>query len=163
MLENRNKDLTYLHKGADYLSRALRENLRVLSVDSQEKSTQFISENNVVISCNYNHKDDKLVFTNFVFETVDDFVSDKKIDNEIKGTISSFVNSLHEDRYDKADVSFDDLISLFETRSTLDSERARVEKTASVFGDQTRIMESKEFHKLQEVKPLFTNFLREPR
>ena len=51
--ENRNKDLTNIHKAADYLSRSLRENLKVFSVDSANGRVTFLSEAEVAIHCDY--------------------------------------------------------------------------------------------------------------
>ena len=118
LLEKRNRDLTNLHKAADYLSRSLRENLRIFTVDSANKSVQFISEKNSMVSCNYEVKDAKLLLTNFDIQSVEDFVSPERVEETISNSIDSFIGSLREDRYDKADVSFDDLIALFEDRNT---------------------------------------------
>jgi len=161
MLEHRNKDLTNLHKGADYLSRSLRENLRVYSVDSIEKSVMFLSEKNTIISCNYEQNKDKLYFTNIVIESVEDYVSPEKMDNNINSTIDSFVVSLRKDQYDKVDVTFDDIISLFEDRAKIESNKEKIETLLDSFRGKTDIVDSESFLKLQEVKPMVVNFLKE--
>ena len=56
LLENRNKNLTNLHKAADYLSRGLRENFKVFNVNSKESTVQFLSENENIITCSYKTK-----------------------------------------------------------------------------------------------------------
>jgi len=161
LLEKRNRDLTNLHKAADYLSRSLRENLRIFSVDSANKSVQFISEKNSMVSCNYEVKDAKLLLTNFDIQSVEDFVSPERVEETISNSIDSFIGSLREDRYDKADVSFDDLIALFEDRNTTKGLKTKIEKFVGPMIGKTEIVESKEFKKLEEIKPLVINFLRE--
>jgi len=135
--------------------------LRVFSVDSVNKTAEFLSEKNSVISCAYEVKDSKLLLRDFSIQSVDEFVSADKVEGTIKEAIDSFVDSLRENRYDKADVSFDDLIGLFESRNTMKGLETKIEKSLDPMTGKTEIMESKEFQKLEEIKPLVTNFLRE--
>jgi hypothetical protein len=161
LLEKRNKDLTNLHKAADYLSRSLRENLQIFSVDSSDKKVHFLSERNSMISCNYEVRDSKLALKNFGIESVDDFISTSKVDDHIKESIDSFIGSLQEDRFDKADTSFEDIIGLFEQRNGAKGLQVKVEKCLDPIAGKTEILDSREFKKLEEVKPLVVNFLRD--
>ena len=152
LLENRNKNLTNLHKAADYISRCLRENYKVFSVESTENKVQFLSENNNLITCNYGVKDTTLNLTNLEMDTVDNYLSVDRVDGVVAEGISSFVNDLRENRFDKADTSFSDVLNLFESRNNLDTLRYKFEKHQDSFTTNTSINETSEFKKMQEAK-----------
>ena len=88
LLENRNKNLTNLHKVADYLSRSLRENFKVFTVESQKEEVQFLSENNNLISCSYKVKDSTIVLENLKIDTVDEYLSADRIDKLLEGYLN---------------------------------------------------------------------------
>jgi hypothetical protein len=163
LLENRNKNLTNLHKVADYLSRSLRENFKVFTVESQKEEVQFLSENNNLISCSYKVKDSTIVLENLKIDTVDEYLSADRIDNIVSEGISDFVSDLRENRFDKADTSFTDVLNLFEDRNDLDSLRYRFEKHSDSFNKNTQIVESGEFRKAQEAKEAIKAFISENR
>ena len=89
LLENRNKNLTNLHKVADYLSRSLRENFKVFTVDSMGEEVQFLSENSNLITCNYKVKDSVIVLQNLSTDTADNYLSAERIDNIVSEGISN--------------------------------------------------------------------------
>ena len=163
LLENRNKNLTNLHKAADYLSRSLRENFKVFTVDSKEGTVQFLSENNNIITSTYSIKDSAIVLENIATDTVDNYLSPGRIDGIVSTGISSFISDLRENRFDKADTSFTDVLNLFEDRNDLDSLRYKFEKHAGSFDINTCIVESGEFRKIQEAKEALKTFISENR
>ena len=89
LLENRNKNLTNLHKTADYLSRSLRENFKVFTVDSKEGKVQFLSENQNIITCSYSEKGSDMVLENIETDTVENYLSADRID----GIVVTFVTT----------------------------------------------------------------------
>ena len=159
--ENRNKDLTNIHKAADYLSRSLRENLKVFSVDSANGRVTFLSEAEVAIHCDYEISKGSAHLSNFDIEPIAVMLSEKKVSDKIEGSISEFVSSLRENRYDVADTSFDDVIGLFETRSNLKDLNSRVGKHMASFDDKTKIIESEEFSKLEQIKDIMVSYISE--
>jgi len=163
LLENRNKNLTNLHKAADYLSRSLRENFKVFTVNSQEGTVQFLSENNNIITGAYSIKDSAIILENLETDTVDNYLSPERIDGIVSTGISSFITDLREDRFDKADTSFTDILNLFEDRNDLDTLRYKFEKHSNSFEKNTTIIESGEFRKLQEAKEALKTFISENR
>ena len=163
LLENRNKNLTNLHKAADYLSRSLRENFKVFNVDSKEKEVQFLSENQNIITCNYNVKGSVIMLENLKTDTVDTYLSVGRIDGIVSEGISNFVSDLRESRFDKADTSFTDVLNLFESRNELDSLRFKFNKHSNSFSKNTTIVESGEFRKIQEAKEALKAFILENR
>ena len=159
--ENRNKDLTHIHKAADYLSRSLRENLKVFSVDSRNGRVTFLSEAEVAIHCDYEITKGAAHLSNFNIEPVAVMLSEKKISDKVEDSISEFVSSLRENRYDVADTSFDDVINLFEDRSNLTSLRDRIGKHMASFDEKTQIIESEEFSKLEQIKDILISYISE--
>tara|TARA_R110000744_G_scaffold24384_4_gene61180 strand:+ start:470 stop:2140 length:1671 start_codon:yes stop_codon:yes gene_type:complete len=163
LLENRNKNLTNLHKAADYLSRSLRENFKVFTVDSQAGKVQFLSENENLITCNYIVKDSAVILENLTTDTVSEYLSIKRIDGIVSEGISSFVSDLRDNRFEKADTSFTDVLNLFEDRNDLDSLRYKFEKHSNAFAKNTSIVESGEFRKVLEAKDALKSFISENR
>ena len=161
LLENRDKHLTNLHKAADYLSRTLRENFKVFTVESSENKVQFLSENNNLVTCNYKVSDTKINLSNLEIDTVDNYLSIERIDGVVVEGISAFVNDLRENRFDKADTSFGDVLGLFEDRNNLDTLRYKFEKHQSSFSKNTSIVETAEFKKLEEASENLKAFITE--
>ena len=159
--ENRNKDLTNIHKAADYLSRSLRENLKVFSVDSANGKVTFLSEKNTALHCDYDIQKGSAHLTNFLIESLEEFLSEDKITNKVTESISDFVESLRKNRYDTADTSFDDVIHLFEERSNLSSLERKVGRQMDSFGDKTKILDSSEYAKLVDIKEILVSFISE--
>ena len=163
LLENRNKNLTNLHKVADYLSRSLRENFKVFTVDSMGEEVQFLSENSNLITCNYKVKDSVIVLENLSTDTADNYLSAERIDNIVSEGISNFVSDLRENKFNEADTSFSDIFNLFEDRNNIDSLRYKFEKHSTSFSDNTNILDSGEFRKLREAKEALKSFITENR
>ena len=163
LLENRNKNLTNLHKAADYLSRSLRENFKVFTVDSQAGTVQFLSENNNLITGKYRIKDSAIVLEGLSTDTVDNYLSPERIDGVVADGISNFISDLRENRFDKADTSFTDVLNLFEDRNDLDTLRYKFEKHVNTFDSNTSIIDSGEFRKIQEAKDALKSFISENR
>jgi len=163
LLENRNKNLTNLHKTADYLSRSLRENFKVFTVDSQEGRVQFLSENENLITCDYTIKDATIVLENLKTDTVGNYLSAERIDGVVSEGISNFISDLRDSRFDKADTSFTDVLNMFESRNDLDTLRYKFEKHTSSFEKNTNIVDSGEFRKIQEAKEALKTFISENR
>ena len=163
LLENRNKNLTNLHKAADYLSRSLRENFKVFTVDSQAGTVQFLSENNNLITGKYRIKDSAIVLEGLSTDTVDNYLSPERIDGVVADGISNFISDLRENRFDKADTSFTDVLNLFEDRNDLDTLRYKFEKHVNTFDSNTNIIDSGEFRKIQEAKDALKSFISENR
>ena len=163
LLENRNKNLTNLHKAADYLSRSLRENFKVFTVDSQEGEIQFLSENENLITCKYNVKGSTIVLENLKVDTVENYVSSERVDGIVAEGITNFISDIRESRFDKADTSFTDVLNLFESRNDIESLRYKFEKHSNSFSKNTTIVESSEFRKVQEAKEALKSFISENR
>ena len=114
IFEHRNSNLTNLHKAADYLSRSLRENLEIFSVDTNNSEIKFVSESAKMITCKFEQEADKITLDSFMVENVEDILNPENADDKVSTGISSFIGSLREDRYDRADVNFDSVLWLFE-------------------------------------------------
>ena len=160
-LNRRNKELTNLHKVADYLSRSLRENLRIFSVDSAKGGVSFLSEKGNIISCDHEITDKDVTLSNFVIESSEEFISGEKVDNKVAQGVEDFLASIKSDRFDQADVSFNDVLNLFEDRSKLDSLKYKLAKQQDSFGKNNIVVESSEYKKLHETKSVLVSFINE--
>ena len=161
LLENRNKNLTNLHKAADYLSRSLRENFKVFTVDSRDGMIQFLSENENIITCNYTLKGSAILLENLKVDTVDNYLSASRIDGIVSEGITNFISDIRGSRFDKADTSFTDVLNLFESRNNMDTLRYKFQKHSNSFSKNTTILESTEYRKLQEAKEALKSFITE--
>jgi hypothetical protein len=161
IFNNRNKNFARLSEAGDYLGRRLRENLVIYEIDDTQQQVTFVSESNHLISCNYNDTKGKLSFDNFSVTDLDAITSDEAIDMQVESKISEFVNSLHEDRFDKAETNFDDVIASFSMRAKIEESRKKLNKRINRFSENYNINNTKAYRKFQESLPLFEKFLKE--
>ena len=113
LFNNRNKNFARLSEAGDYLGRRLRENLVIYEIDDANNTVTFVTESNNLISCDYQETKGKLSFDNFSVSDLEAITSDEAIDLQVENKISEFVNSLHENRFYKAETSFDDVVGAF--------------------------------------------------
>jgi hypothetical protein len=92
---------------------------------------------------------------------LDAITSDEAIDMQVESKISEFVNSLHEDRFDKAETTFDDVIASFSMRAKIEESRKKLNKRINRFSENYNINNTKAYRKFQESLPLFEKFLKE--
>tara|TARA_R100001510_G_scaffold10584_1_gene8149 strand:- start:632 stop:2032 length:1401 start_codon:yes stop_codon:yes gene_type:complete len=66
-----------------------------------------------------------------------------------------------ESDYNKADGSFDSILSMYETQLSYSRIKKRLEEKVERFGDQGRIVSCQEFKRVNEIRDQLTNFLAE--
>jgi len=158
LFNNRNKNFVRLSEAGDYLSRSLRENLAVYEIDDANKKVTYITEGNILISCDYKEIKGKLTFENFVTENLDRIISDDHVDSLVGTSVQKFVTSIARNRFDKAEASFDSVLDAFSMRAKIEESRKKLHKRSERFGDVYNIKETKSYKKFKEALPLLKHF-----
>ena len=160
LFEERDKTISLLVKLGDCLSRSLRENITLFSIDSNNAQVTYLTESNKVISGNYK-LDSDVKLNNIKVQDSSVFEDGKEFDGYVNEKIHTFVESIHYGEYASVDDSFSDILSLWENRLKLGSvQRKLYEKSTRLEAVET-IIESDQFSKLVEIKPQITEFLSE--
>jgi len=161
LFTNRNKSFARLCEAGDYLGRRLRENLTIYDIDDSTSKVTYISEKNNLISCTYKETKGKLTLESFEVEDIDSITSDEAIDSKVSSSVQQFLESIHKDRYDSAEFSFDGILKSFVMRAKIDESRKKLHKRLERFNDSYNITETKAYRKFEESLPMFTKFLEE--
>ena len=162
MLELRNQELTDLNRSADFLGRTIRENLELQSMDSANSQAKIITESGDLLSCSYStDPEGNVSFTNFNVEDVEKITSDDYVEGVVNENIHRFIRDIRGDQYNRADVSFSDIIESFETRNRITKTREKFQTIQERFSDGMNVVNTPQWQKLNEVSVLFTQYLGE--
>ena len=161
LFNNRNKNFARLNEAGDYLGRRLRENLVIYDIDDSNNRVTYVTESSNLISCHYKETNSKLTLENFNIAGLGEIMSDDAVDSQVKGNIHEFVTGLVNDRYDKAESSFDAIVESFTMRAKIEESRKKLNKKIARFGDAYNITETKSFSKFEEISPMLEKFLKE--
>ena len=158
LIENRGKEFSSLLKLADCLARSLRENVELFHVENGRVT--FITESGGVITGNYQLKP-TLKLSSIQVDDFSVLENEEAFDKVTQKRVGSLLTDLLESDYSSAENSFDEILSLFETRLSFDRIKTRLAEKAERFGEQNRIVTSPEFTKVAEVKDKLVAFLKE--
>ena len=158
VLHNRDNKLSLLIKLGDCLGRSLRENVELFSVD--DNNTTYLTESNKLIKGKYSITKD-VVLENIKIATADIFEDAKKYDNFIGNKVGDFVKNLYENSYPQAELSFSNLLSLWEDRLKFDKMKAKIREAKEKFGPSTNIINTPEFTRLLEATKNIAEYLKE--
>ena len=158
LIENRGKEFSNLLKIGDYLARTLRENVELFYVD--EGKATYITENGSVISGDYSHKP-TLKLTNIVVEDSSVLEDQSTFEEVADKKVSLLLADLLENDYSTAENTFDNILSLYETKLTFNRVKERLQEKTARFGDSTKIMSSSQFKRTAEIKDHIVKFLKE--
>ena len=162
LFENRNTTVTNLLKLGDCLGRSLRENIELFSIDSENQKVAYLSQSGRVISAQYDCKED-LSITEISIQNADIFSDNEVFDSFVDGKVTGFVGDLNEDRFEAADNSFNEILSLWENRLKFENVKKKLDEKAVVFGESQQIVDTEEFQRFLEIMPQVTDFLQENR
>lgn len=160
LFEERDKTISLLVKLGDCLSRSLRENVTLFSIDSNNSQVTYLSESNKVISGDFKIDEDVKI-NKIKVQDSSIFEDGQEYDSFVNEKIHSFVEGIHYGEYSSADNSFDDILSLWENRLKLGSVQRRLYEKTTRLESLENILESAEFQKLVEISPQLTEFLSE--
>ena len=158
LIENRGKEFSNLIKIGDYLARTLRENVELFSVE--DGVATYLTENGSVISGNYNFKP-TLKLSKIVVEDAEVLENKKAFEEATDKKVMTVLSNLLEDDYQSAEGSFDKILSMYETKLTYERIKSRLEEKTERFGESTKIVSSKEFSRVSEIKDQLVEFLKE--
>jgi len=158
LIENRGKEFSNLIKIGDYLARTLRENVELFSVE--DGVATYLTENGSVISGKYTLKP-TLKLSKIVVEDSSILENKKAFEEATDKRVMSVLSNLIEDDYQSAEGSFDKILSMYETKLTYERIKNRLEEKTQRFGESTKIVSSKEFQRVNEIKDQLVTFLKE--
>jgi hypothetical protein len=160
IFEERNKKITHLVKLGDCIGRSIRENVSLFSVDSNTSEVAYLTKSGKVISGNF-LIDENISLKNIKIQDSSIFNDEKKFDEYVNGKIHSFVESIHYNEFASADMSFDDVLSLWENRLKIASVQKKLNEQSLKLSKIEAIVESSEFKNLLEITPQLQKFLKE--
>ena len=158
VLHNRDNKLSLLIKLGDCLGRSLRENVELFSVDSD--SATYLTESNKLIKGKYSITKD-VILENIKIESSDIFEDSKKYDKFVGNNVGDFVKNLYENAYSQAELTFSNLLSLWEERLKFDKVKIKLRETKEKFGPSNNIINTPEFTRLLEVTKSIAEYLKE--
>lgn len=158
IFENRGRDFTALVKLGDMLGRSLRENVEIFSVEGNKVT--YVTESDAVIRGTFNLKPFPKL-TDIEIETAQIFEDVNTFNGLVNKRVTNLISNLFENDYARAEDSFDEVLSVWETRLHFNRVKARLHEKTSRFGKQTKIIETAEFQRLMEVTDQIIKFLKE--
>jgi len=158
LIENRGKEFSNLIKIGDFLARTLRENVELFNVE--EGIVTYLTESGSVISGKYSFKP-TLKLSKIIVEESSVLEDKKAFESATDKKVMGLLSNLLEDDYQKAEGSFDKILSMFETKLSYDRIKTRLQEKIERFGEQTKIMSSPEFQRVNEIKDKLITFLKE--
>ena len=161
MFENRNNTLQSAIKIADCLGRSLRENVQLFSLDAENNKVQFLTETGFVIEGAYIVNKDVLTLENLQVQDSDIFSDNKSFNTHVSSKVKEFVGSLHESEYTNANISFEEVIDLWETRLRFNDVKKKLEEKSQTFSETQDILSTSQFQKFLEVAPQIITWLQE--
>lgn len=160
LFEERDKTITHLVKLGDCIGRSLRENVSLFSIDSNNSEVSYVTNSGKVISGKFTIGED-IEITGIRVQDSSMFQNGEEFDNFVSEKIHSFVESVHYSEYASADSSFEDVLSLWESRLKLTSIQNRLLEQSEKLSKIENIIESDQFQKLLEISPQLLDFLKE--
>tara|TARA_R110002110_G_scaffold241186_1_gene457466 strand:- start:763 stop:2625 length:1863 start_codon:yes stop_codon:yes gene_type:complete len=157
-LHKRDNKLSLLIKMGDCLGRSLRENVELFSITENEAT--YLTESNNIIRGNYSISKD-VILEDIKVEPADIFENSKKYDAFVGNKVGDFVHSLYENSYPQAEVTFSNLLSLWEDRLKFDKVKLKITEAKQKFGTSTNIINTPEFTRLLEATKNIANHLKE--
>ena len=158
LIENRGKEFSSLLKIGDYLARSLRENTELFCVEGGLAT--YVTESGMVLTGKYTLKP-SLKLTKIKVEDSSILEDREAFDKVTNKKVSDLLSNLIEDDYQNAEGSFDEMLSLWETKLSFNRIKERLKEKTERFGDSTKIVSSPEFQRVAELKEQIITFLKE--
>jgi len=135
VLQNRDNKLSLLIKMGDCLGRSLRENVELFSITENEVT--YLTESNKIIKGKYSISKD-VVLEDIKVESTDIFEDTKKYDNFVGNKVGNFIKNLYENSYPQAELTFTDLLSLWEDRLKFDKVKLKIREAKEKFDKRSK-------------------------
>lgn len=160
LFENRNKVVGNLLKIGDCLSRSLRENVILFTIDADEQTVSYVTENSKIITGRYKFGTD-LILNNIEIEDLSIYMDEKKFDGFVGDKIHEFVSSIFEEKHKEASLNFSGVLSLWENRLKFSKIQKRLTEKVEKFDPSNRIVETKQFQDFLEITEQVVKYLKE--
>jgi len=158
VLHNRDNKLSLLIKMGDCLGRSLRENVELFSITENEVT--YLTESNKIIKGQYSIDKD-VILDNIKVDNASVFEDSKKYDTFVGNKVGDFIKNLYENSYPQAELTFSNLLSLWEDRLKFDKVKVKIREAKEKFGPSTNIINTPEFTRLLEATKNIADYLKE--
>ena len=158
VLENRDNKLSLLIKMGDCLGRSLRENVGLFSITENEAT--YLTESDKIIKGKYFISKD-VVLKDIQVESSDIFEDAKKYEKFVGSKVSNFIKNLYENSYPQAELTFSNLLSIWEDRLKFDKVKSKIREAKEKFGPSTNIINTPEFTRLLEATKNIAEHIKE--
>ncbi len=159
IFSSRNKLMTNVMKLGTYLGRSLRENVRLLTVDSSTNQVCYLTQSGKLINGNF--EPNALVLKNISIQESNVLSDENKFDAYVNERVSRFVRNVSEDKYNEANVEFSDVLTLWQERFKLKNLQRLMSEKSSMVSEKTDILSTPEYKKFKEVLPLIAKHINE--
>lgn len=160
LFENHNKVVSHLLKIGDCLSRSLRENVILFSINADDNTVSYVTESSKIITGRYKLGND-LILEAIEIEDLSLFTDEKKFDGFVGTKIHEFVSSIFEDKHREASVNFSSILGLWENRLKFEKIQKRLNEKVTKFNGSNKIVETKEFQRFLEMADQVVKYLKE--
>ena len=158
---NRDQSIAKVNMAMNYLSRLVRENMTIFDYDSTTGKASFLTNSDKLVTCVVVTEGSNVSLKDVGVAEASEIFSNQKIDENVDGFVSGFIDSLKVGEYGGAEKGFADLLGAFESRSRVNESRSKLERRRGHFTESQEILSTPEYVKLGEVKEHLVEFLKE--
>ena len=158
---NRDQSIAKVNMAMNYLSRLVRENMTIFDYDSTTGKASFLTNSDKLVTCVVVTEGSNVSLQDVDVAEASEIFSNAKIDENVDGFVSGFIDSLKVGEYGGAEKGFADLLGAFESRSKVNESRSKLERRRGHFTESQEILSTPEYIKLGEVKEHLVEFLKE--
>lgn len=155
VIENRNPKLKKIFSLADSLARSLRKGVEIFDIDDDKVT--LVTEDQKIIKGIFDGKN----LTSIEVEDGSVFSDPKLFDAFLQKEITTFVDSLREDKFQDASHKFTSVLKNWGQVTSFDRIQRRLQDKLENLTPSTKITESSEFKKLTEIKDTLIEYLKE--
>jgi hypothetical protein len=159
IFSNRNKMMTNIMKLGTYLGRSLRENVKLLTVDSTTNQVCYLTQSGKLIDGTFTPN--SLTLNNIIIKESSVVSDEDKFNTFVNAQVSKFVRNIYEDKYNEANVEFNDILTFWEDRFKLKNLQRVMSEKSSFISEKTNILNTPEYKNFKEVLPLISQYIRE--
>ena len=135
--------------------------MTVFTYDGISDKATFLTENDGLIKCTVDFGDTGIILKDFEVGTVNDILSDQRVDEIVSEEVHSFMDNIIKNEYGNADSNMNKIFESFKARSEITKTRNSLHKKMERFGDKHEIITNESYDKLIEMKEKVISFIKE--
>lgn len=159
LFENRNKFVSALIQLGDCLGHSLRKNVSLYSVDSNRGVAHYLTEDNKLIYGNIK-QDDGIYIDDIQIVDSSILEDEEQFDELVLEQVENMISSVFNTKYEDATGEFEDILSLWNSRSKFESESRKLQERTQKFSN-TKILDDSKFSRLDEIHENLVEFLQD--